>query len=66
MVKAFLGHLKYMATGEDLVREKLLVIVKKEWQNTLQATTTVFIACSSYIINIHSASGTVLGSRPGC
>lgn len=29
MVEVLLGHLKYMATGEDLVREKLLVIVNE-------------------------------------
>lgn len=66
MVKACLRHLKYTVTGEDLVREKLLGAVKKEWQNTVQATTTVLTVCWSCIINIRPASGTVLGSRPGC
>lgn len=55
-----------MATGENLVREKPLVAAKKEWLGGIQATTTVFMVCSPYTMDIYIVPGTVFGSRPGC
>lgn len=55
-----------MAIGENLVREIPLVAAKKEWLGGIQATTTVFMVCSAYTMNIYVVPGTVFGSRPGC